>query len=93
LEVGNHGIFFYEDPHEKREVLFSFLQAGLEKGEDAFCVATQETSAQICRHMEDFGLNVQSLRSIEGLDELVGSGAQAITKWVVMEMHSKMGIV
>jgi len=33
LEVGNHGIFFYGKPHEKREVLFDFLQAGLEKGE------------------------------------------------------------
>jgi len=33
LEVGNHGIFFYGKPHEKREVLFDFLQAGFEKGE------------------------------------------------------------
>jgi len=33
LEVGNHGIFFYGKPHEKREVLLNFLQAGLEKGE------------------------------------------------------------
>jgi uncharacterized metal-binding protein len=33
LEVGNHGIFFCGKPHEKREVLFDFLQAGLEKGE------------------------------------------------------------
>ena len=61
LKAGNHGIFFYEDPQEKREVLFSFLQAGLETGEGAVYVAAQEPSAQIRRHMEDFGLNVQSL--------------------------------
>lgn len=61
LEPGNHGIFFYENPHEKREVLFSFLQAGLEQGEGAVYVAAEEPSAQIRRHMEDFGLDVQSL--------------------------------
>ena len=61
LEVGNHGIFFYRNPHEKREVLFNFLQAGLEKGEAAVYIAAQETSRQIRRHMEDFGLDVESL--------------------------------
>ncbi len=61
LEVGNHGIFFYRKPHEKHEVLFNFLQAGLERGEGAVYVAAQEPSAQIRRHMEDFGLNVKSL--------------------------------
>jgi hypothetical protein len=61
LKAGNHGIFFYEDPHEKREVLFSFLQAGLESSEGAVYVAAQEPSAQIRRRMEAFGLDVQSL--------------------------------
>ena len=61
LEVGNHGTFFYRSPHEKHEVLFNFLQAGFQKGEGAIYVASQETSKQIRRHMEDFGLNVKSL--------------------------------
>lgn len=61
LKVGNHGIFFYRSPHEKHEVLFNFLQAGLQKGEGAVYVASQETSRQIRRHMEDFGLNVKAL--------------------------------
>ena len=30
---------------------------------------------------------------IEGLEELVGSGAQVITKLIVRQMHSKMGII
>ena len=58
---GNHGIFFYRSPHEKHEVLFNFLQAGFQKGEGAIYVASQETSKQIRRHMEDFGLNVKTL--------------------------------
>ncbi|UCE16350.1 MAG: MEDS domain-containing protein [Candidatus Bathyarchaeota archaeon] len=61
LEVGNHGTFFYESLHEKHEVLFNFLQAGFQKGEGAIYVASHETSKQIRRHMEDFGLNVKSL--------------------------------
>jgi anti-sigma regulatory factor (Ser/Thr protein kinase) len=61
LEVGNHGIFFYRSPHEKHEVLFNFLQAGCQKGEGAIYVSSQETSKQIRRHMEDFGLNVKAL--------------------------------
>jgi len=61
LKAGNHGIFFYSSPHEKREVLFNFLQAGFQKGEGALYVASQETSAQIRRQMEDFGLDVKTL--------------------------------
>jgi hypothetical protein len=61
LETGSHGVVFYKNPHEKREVLFNFLQAGVQKGEGAVYVAAQETSKQIRRHMEDFGLNVKAL--------------------------------
>ena len=61
LKVGNHGIFFYKNPHEKRQVLFNFLQAGLEKDEGAIYIASQETPKQIRRRMEEFGLNVEAL--------------------------------
>jgi hypothetical protein len=61
LKAGNHGIFFYRNPHEKHEVLFNFLKAGLEKEKGAIYVASQETSKQIRSHMEDFGLNVKAL--------------------------------
>ncbi|MBE0511735.1 MEDS domain-containing protein [Candidatus Bathyarchaeota archaeon] len=61
LKAGNHGIFFYGSPEEKHEVLFEFLQAGFHRGEGAICVPSHETSEQIRRHMEDFGLNVKAL--------------------------------
>jgi hypothetical protein len=61
LKAGNHGIFFYRRPHEKCQVLFNFLQAGIQKGEGAIYIASQETSKQIRRHMEDFGFNVKVL--------------------------------
>jgi len=61
LKAGDHGIFFYGSPREKREVLFNYLQAGIQKGEGAGYVASQETSKQIRKHIEDFGLNVKAL--------------------------------
>ena len=61
LETGNHGIVFYRNPHEKREVLFNFLQSGFQKGEGAICIPSQETSKQIRRSMEDFGFDVKAL--------------------------------
>jgi len=61
MKAGDHGVFFYRRPYEKHEVLFNFLQAGLQKGEGAIYVASQENSEQIRRHMEDFGFNVKAL--------------------------------
>jgi hypothetical protein len=61
LETGSHGIFFYRSPHEKHEVLFNFLQTGFQKGEGAIYIPSQETSKQIRKHMEDFGLDVKAL--------------------------------
>ncbi|MDH5793275.1 MAG: MEDS domain-containing protein, partial [Candidatus Bathyarchaeota archaeon] len=63
LKTGDHGIVFYRSPNEKHEVLFNFLQAGIQKGEGAIYVSSQETSKQIRRRMEDFGLNVKALES------------------------------
>ena len=61
LKPGDHGVFFYRRPHEKREVLFNFLQAGFQKGEGGIYVASQENSKQIRKHMEDFGFKVKAL--------------------------------
>jgi hypothetical protein len=61
LETGSHGIVFYRSPNEKHAVLFNYLQAGIQKGEGAIYIPSQETPKQIRRHMEDFGLNVKAL--------------------------------
>jgi len=61
LKAGNHGVFFYRSPQEKHQVLFNFLQSGFEKGKGAVYVASQETSKQIRRQMENFGLNPKIL--------------------------------
>lgn len=61
LKVGSHSIFFYRTPSEKHEVVFNFLQAGLENGEGAIYISSQETSKLIRRRMKDFGFNVKVL--------------------------------
>ncbi|MDH5481558.1 MAG: MEDS domain-containing protein [Candidatus Bathyarchaeota archaeon] len=61
LDAGNHGVFFYASQCEKHQVLFNFLQAGVQKGEGVIYVSSQETSKQIRRHMKNFGLDIKSL--------------------------------
>ena len=63
LKAGEHVILFYASREEKREVLFTFLQGGFERGEGAVYVAGQETLTQIREAMKAFGINVEELES------------------------------
>ena len=90
LKAGNHGIFFYRSPREKHEVLFNFLQAGLEKDEGAIYVASQETSKQIRRHMEDFGLNVKALERDMSVLRIFDYDGWYIIDGEVNTSHTKM---
>jgi hypothetical protein len=89
LETGNHGIVFYGSPNEKHEVLFNFLQAGFQKGEGAIYVPSQETSKQIRRHMEDFGLNVKALER-DGLLRIYNYDGWYVVNGEVNVTHTKM---
>jgi len=90
LKAGDHGIFFYRNPHEKHEVLFNFLKAGLEKDEGAIYVASHETSEQIRRHMEDFGLNVKALEKDMGVLRIVDYDGWYIIDGKVDGSHTLM---
>ena len=61
MKPTDHVIFFYDDPKDKREVLFTYLKAGLDQGEAVAYVATQETPSQIKNVMKNFGINVDGL--------------------------------
>ena len=41
MKPTDHVVLFYSKPEEKREVLFTFLKAGLDQGKAAAYVATQ----------------------------------------------------
>ena len=58
MKPTDHVVLFYSKPEEKREVLFTFLKAGLDQGKAAAYVATQESPDEIRRGMEAFGIDV-----------------------------------
>jgi len=89
MKPGDHGVFFYGSPHEKREVLFNFLEAGIQKREKAVYVAAQETSKRIRKHMEDFGLNVKVLER-DGVLKIFGCDGWYVVDGEVNVAHAKM---
>jgi hypothetical protein len=58
LKATDHVILFYSKPEDKREVLFTYLKAGLDHGEAAAYVATQESPDEIMDSMRSFGVDV-----------------------------------
>jgi len=59
MKPRDHIIFVYQSQEAKHSVLFHYLKAGLEKGEAAAYVASEETPSQIREAMKQFGINVE----------------------------------
>jgi len=59
MKATDHVILLYADPRDKRDVLFTYLEAGLAKGEAAVYVAGQETPEQIRQRMREFGIDLE----------------------------------
>lgn len=72
MKPTDHAIMFYSKPEDKREVLFAFLKAGLDRGEAAVYVAAQETPDEIRQAMRQFGIDVERLE---------GSGALRVISY------------
>jgi len=79
MKPTDHVIMFYLQPEDKYHVLFTYLKAGLDRGEAAAYVASQESPAQIKRAMRRFGIDV---------DKFQKSGALHIIdyrKWYIIK--------
>lgn len=61
MKARDHVIFFYSKPEDKHLVLFTYLKAGIDAGEAAIYVTSQESVAEIRGHMRRFGIDVDSL--------------------------------
>jgi hypothetical protein len=59
MKATDHVALFYTDPKDKYLVLFTYLKAGLDKGEAAAYVAGQESPSQIKQEMQKFGIDVK----------------------------------
>jgi len=58
MKAKDHVIMFYSKPEDKRHVLFTYLKAGLDQGEAAAYVASEESSDQIGKAMKRLGIGV-----------------------------------
>lgn len=59
MQPKDHVVLLYEEIRDKHDVLFTYLKTGLEKGEAAAYVASQETPEQIRQAMREFGIDVE----------------------------------
>lgn len=59
LKPRDHVIFVYQSQEAKHSVLFHYLKAGLDNGEAAAYVASEETPDEIREAMKRFGINVE----------------------------------
>jgi sugar-specific transcriptional regulator TrmB len=60
LQPSNHALFLYSDFDAKYNVLFTFLSLGLEQGDAAIYIATEESGQQIRDAMRRWGLDVDT---------------------------------
>jgi len=67
MKPTEHAILFYSEPEMKRRLLFAFLKRGLDEGEAAAYIASQETADQIREAMRNAGFNVEELEKTGAL--------------------------
>jgi len=67
LKATDHVVLFYNNAKDCRQVLFTYLKDGIDKGEAAVYVAGQETPEKIRKEMEEFGMNVRGYEMVGAL--------------------------
>jgi len=67
MKQRDHVILFYSKLEDKHLVLFSYLKAGLDQGESAAYVASEESTDQIREDMRRFGIDVDRLEKTGAL--------------------------
>ena len=70
LKPRDHAILVYNSPEVKREALFTYIRYGLERGEAAKYVCSEETPSEIRKAMRSFGVNVEEYEKTGALDVL-----------------------
>jgi len=67
MKSGDHAIMFYSKTVDKHQILFTYLQAGLDQGQAAAYIASEESTDEIKHAMRRFGIDVDSLEKIGAL--------------------------
>jgi hypothetical protein len=72
MKPKDHVIMFHSNREDKHQVLFTYLKAGLDQGEAAAYIASEETPDDVREAMRRFGIDV---------DELERRGALRVIDW------------
>ena len=67
MKAKDHVITFYSKPEDKHSVLFTYLKAGLDAGEAAAYIASEEPPSQIRQAMRRFGIDVDRFEKSSAL--------------------------
>jgi len=68
MKPGDHCMLLYKDRKYKQSVLFTFLKAGLERGEAVIYIAGRESPQKLKKAMKDFGLDVEKYTRTNALN-------------------------
>lgn len=74
LRPRDHVILVYDSQVAKRNTLFNYIRTGLENGEAAKYICSEETPDEIKRGMEQFGVEVREYEKSGALDVLSYDG-------------------
>lgn len=67
IELGDHVAFFYRTKAEQLETVIPFIAIGLERNERCLYIAEDHTPFEICRHLQEFGVDVQEAQKTSAL--------------------------
>jgi sugar-specific transcriptional regulator TrmB len=70
LKPRDHVILFYDSSEAKRNTLFSYVEKGLENGEAAMYICSEESPDEIRAAMNEFGIDVQKYE-MQGALEII----------------------
>lgn len=67
ITLGDHVAFFYRTKTEQLKTAIPFIAIGLERNEKCLYIAEESSLAEICRYLQDFGVNVQEAKQRNAL--------------------------
>lgn len=62
IKLGDHAAFFYRTKAEQLDVVIPFIAMGLERNERCLYIAEDNTTSDICKRFQEFGVDVTAAR-------------------------------
>jgi MEDS: MEthanogen/methylotroph, DcmR Sensory domain len=62
IQLGDHAALFYRTRTEQLDAVIPFIATGLERNERCLYIAEDNTTSEICRHLQEFGVDVPKVQ-------------------------------